>query len=56
MKRRDFLGFFLLGGFLSLLGKKIVDKKLTFKKEHEGKKAMFWKKRGDDEDTTQKFI
>lgn len=37
--RRDFLGFFLFGGFLSLLPKKITE----FAKQ-DAKKAMFWRK------------
>lgn len=42
MTRREFLGFFLLGGFLSLLGKKTIGKKITIVKNQ--KEAMFWKK------------
>ncbi|KAF0144814.1 MAG: hypothetical protein FD156_1385 [Nitrospirae bacterium] len=39
MTRRDFLGFFLLGGLLGLLGKKI-----NAGKEQKEKEAMFWRK------------
>lgn len=35
--RREFLGFFILGGFLSIFFKKI-------KSEKKLKKAMFWRK------------
>lgn len=37
MTRRDFLGFFVFGGFLSLLGRKL-------KNSEETREAMFWKK------------
>lgn len=39
--RRGFLGFFLLGGVISLLGKKV---KGVIGIEDEPKKAMFWRK------------
>ncbi len=44
MTRRDFLGFFLLGGLLSLLDKKLSDKKISLNKEQKEKEAMFWRK------------
>lgn len=44
MTRRDFLGFFLLGGLLGLLGKKISGKKINAGKEQKGKEAMFWRR------------
>ncbi len=42
MTRRDFLGFFLLGGFLSLFRKKITGKKINSGKKQ--KEAMFWRR------------
>lgn len=39
--RRGFLGFFLLGGLISLLGKKV---KAGVRIEDEPRKAMFWRK------------
>ena len=47
MTRRDFLGFFLLGGLLGFLGRKISDKKINVEKEQEGKMAMFWRKKDE---------
>jgi len=44
MTRRDFLGFFLLGGFLSFFAKKLSDKKISLTKEQKEKEAMFWRK------------
>jgi len=44
MTRRDFLGFFLLGGLLSLSDKKLSDKKISLNKEQKEKEAMFWRK------------
>jgi hypothetical protein len=40
MQRRDFLGFFLLGGLLSLLIRKLWPKGLQQPKE-----AMFWRRK-----------
>jgi hypothetical protein len=41
MKRRDFLRILLLGGILTVFGKKV---KAGKKPEHELKEAMFWRK------------
>ena len=41
MTRRDFFRFFIIGGLLSLLGKKI-------KLESKPQKAMFWRKINED--------
>ncbi len=41
MKRRDFLKFFLLGGFFGLFGKKV---KAEEKPENKLKEAMFWRR------------
>jgi hypothetical protein len=47
MTRRDFLGFFLLGGLLGLLGRKITGKKINAEKEQKEKEAMFWRKKDE---------
>jgi hypothetical protein len=39
MKRRDFLGFFLFGGLISL-----IKRKIPVKKKEQLKEAMFWRK------------
>lgn len=47
MKRREFLKFFLMGGFLSLMSKKLFDKKITGDVKQKGKEAMFWRKKDE---------
>jgi hypothetical protein len=42
MTRRDFLGFFLLGGFLSFLGRKLTSP--FSKKIDKPREAMFWRR------------
>lgn len=39
MKRRDFVGFFLIGGLISLL-----KRKSPIKKKEQPKEALFWRK------------
>lgn len=40
MKRRDFLGFILIGGLISLLMKK-----LGLKRNEQPKEALFWRRK-----------
>ncbi len=47
MTRRNFLGFFLLGGSLSLFGKKISSKKITGVKRQKWREAMYWRKKDE---------
>jgi len=42
MTRREFLTFFVLGGFLSAFWEKLSSKKIELEKEQ--KEAMFWRK------------
>lgn len=40
IKRREFLGFFLLGGLVSFLAKLLL-----FKSERSDREAMFWRRK-----------
>jgi len=42
MTRREFLGFFIFGGFLSFFSKKV--KRIV---QEKSKKAMFWRKKDE---------
>jgi len=45
MTRRDFLRLFLLGGFFSLIGRKVkAEEKAGKKPEKMLKEAMFWRR------------
>jgi len=45
MTRRDFLRLFLLGGFFSLIGRKVkAEEKAGEKREEMLKEAMFWRR------------